>query len=64
MTIKVSKKVYEGLEFVRESGLTNMFDYHAVQHIAFDNNYYETVDWMENNKTEYAKGIFEGFEIE
>ena len=61
--VKVSQKVLDGLEFVRDSGLTNMFDYNTVQRIAFDNDYFETVTWMEENKDVYVQGIFSGFEV-
>jgi len=61
--IKVSEAVYNGLVAVRDSGETNMIDYQTVMELALDYGYTETVDWMEGHKSEYAKGIFEGFEI-
>ena len=64
MTIKVPKEVLAGLEEIRESGLTNMLDYHQVMRLAFDMRHYVLVDWMNDNKKLYVKGIFEGFEAE
>lgn len=60
--IKVSKAVLEGLAFCRDSGKYNMFEFHNVHRLAFDNGYFETVDWMENNKNLYIRGIYQGFE--
>lgn len=64
MTIKVSKRVLDGIKFVRDTGRTNMLDFYMVQRIAYENEYYDTVIWMEKNKNLYTRGIFEGFEIE
>jgi len=63
--IKVGKEILEGLEYVRKSGETNMFDMKKVQKIAFDNKYYETVNWLESvDKKTYGTGIMTGFELE
>ncbi len=63
MTIKVMKSVFEGLERVRESGATNMLDVNTVQRLAFENEDYATVCWLDDNKDEYAKGVLsEGFQ--
>jgi len=63
--IVVSKEVFEGLEEVRQSGETNMFNMKRVQKIAYNKKYYATVEWLENvDKTTYAKGIMHGFKLE
>jgi len=64
MAVKVSSKVLEGLEAVRSSGQINMLDRPGVQKIAHDMGYHDTVLWIEENKKDYARGIFEGFEAE
>ena len=54
------KKIIEGVEFVRNTGLTNMFDSPMVQRIAFDNGYYELVNFIEEHKKEYSHLILTG----
>ena len=62
MTIRIPKRVYEGLEAVRKSGLTNMFDRPRVAELAEEFGFQEAADWVRSHKSEYAKGIFQGFE--
>lgn len=64
MVVRVPKKVYEGLEAVRQSGLTNMLDYNVVMKIASDMDYHEAVVWLHDNKRAYGRGVFEGIEAE
>lgn len=52
--------VREQIFAVRDTGLTNMLDVHAVQRIAFEMNFYELVDYITENRKEYAKFIFTG----
>lgn len=52
--------VKEQILAIRDTGLTNMLDFHAVQQIAFEEGYYELVDYIAENRTEYAKFIFTG----
>ncbi|MFC4767178.1 DUF5049 domain-containing protein [Effusibacillus consociatus] len=61
--VQVSQKVFDGLEAVRSSGVTNMLDYGAVMYYAAKWGYTETVLWMQDHKRDYIQGIFEGFEI-
>lgn len=56
----VAAEVYEGLEAVRRSGATNMWDYNMVQRVAFDMEYYQTVNWLEENRKKYAHGVGSG----
>ena len=53
-------RIIEGVEFVRDTGLTNMFDSPLVQRIAFDNGYYELVNFIEEHKKEYGHLILTG----
>jgi len=62
--ISVSERIYEGLEAVRQSGLTNMLDRPAVARIANELGFYETAEWVNDNREKYARGVFKGFEIE
>ena len=47
---------------VRDTGLTNMFDVHAVQKIAFDRGLFELVDFLADrgNYKAYAQVIMTG----
>lgn len=48
--------------FVRDTGLTNMFDAGVVQKIANDNCLYELVIFIEEHKKEYGKFLLTGNE--
>lgn len=56
----MQNKVREQILAVRDSGLTNMLDIHAVQRIAFEKGYYELVCYIEENRREYVQFIFTG----
>lgn len=56
----MTDKILEQLETVRRGGLTNMFAIHAVQRIAFDNGFYELVDYLESHQAEYFAFILTG----
>lgn len=43
------EKVIAQYEAIRRSGLTNMFDRHRVQRIAYDNDFYELVNAAEDD---------------
>ncbi len=62
--VKVPKAVWQGIEAVRLSGKTNMFDVSMVQKLAFDMEYFETVLWIEDHPDLYGSAIFAGFEVE
>lgn len=59
--ILISAAVFEGLEAVRQSGVTNMLDRPRVIEIAEMMGYDETADWLRNNRQLYSEGIFAGF---
>lgn len=56
----MNEKIREQLMLVRSSGRTNMFDTNAVQRIAFENGYYELVNFIEENKAAYVHFIMTG----
>ena len=56
----MQNKVHEQILAVRDTGLTNMLDFNAVQRIAFEEGYYELVTYIEEKRTEYMKFIFTG----
>ena len=47
---------------IRDTGLTNMFDVHMVQRLAFDRNYFELVNFLEEHRKEYVQFILSGDE--
>ena len=62
--IRVSAAVYEGLEAIRRSGLTNMLDRPRVIEIAELWEYDETAAWVQTHRREYAELIFAGVEVD
>lgn len=64
MAVKVSAKVLETLEEIREEGATNMLDWRTVQYLADKMGCFETVMWIQDNSKDYCRGVFEGFEAE
>ena len=61
--VPVTRAIFEGIEAVRLSGLTNMLDRAAVIEIAEGMGYEESARWLRENRGEYARAIFQGFEI-
>ena len=47
---------------IRDTGLTNMFDVHMVQRLAFDRNFFELVNFLEEHRKEYVQFILYGDE--
>ena len=64
--VKIPEEVYRGLEYVRESGETNMFDIWRVSALALSFGYPETTDWLreEENHAPYVRGVLHGFRVE
>jgi hypothetical protein len=60
--VRLPGDVLEGLEAVRLSGKTNMLDAPRVIELAFEMEHYATVLWVQENRRQYAEGIFRGFE--
>ena len=61
--IKIPEEVYRGLEYVRESGETNMFDIWRVASLALQFGYPETTEWLgeKENHANYMLGVLRGF---
>ena len=62
--VSVSAAVYEGLEAVRQSGATNMFDRPRVIELAELMGYDETAEWVRAHRSEYARLLFAGVIVE
>ena len=62
--VTVSAAVRQGLEAVRESGLTNMLDRPAVIKIAELLGFHETAMWVEAHHGPYSEGLFRGFVVD
>lgn len=60
----ISLEVWQGLNAVRMSGLTNMLDRPVVARLAADLGYPKAASWIEAHPREYAEGVFRGFDIE
>ena len=60
--IQVPQVVFDGIEAVRLSGLTNMLDRFAVAHLADEMGYPESATWLREHKELYARAVFRGFE--
>jgi len=61
--VGVPGEVFEGIEAVRLSGLTNMLDRPAVAEIAEAMGYEESARWVREHRDLYARAIFQGFEV-
>ena len=61
--IKIPEEVYRGLEYVRQSGETNMFDIWRVASLALQFGYPETTEWLgeKENHANYMLGVLRGF---
>lgn len=61
MPVEVSREVLEQLDFVRQSGATNMFDRFGVRDAADFCGFDELIDWInETPRSEYGRAIMEG----
>ena len=58
----MTDKVKEQILVIRDTGLTNMFDIHAVQKIAYEMEFYELVNFIEENRSAYVRFILTGDE--
>ena len=58
MTDEIKRQILE----IRASGLTNMFDVTMVQRIAFERDFYDLVNYLEENRKGYVRFILTGDE--
>ncbi len=61
--VQVPREVFEGIEAVRLSGLTNMLDRALVAEIVDGMGYEQAARWVRANPALYARGVFHGFEV-
>lgn len=54
--------IKEQILAIRDSGLTNMFDIPMVQRLAYEQDFYDLVLWLEDHKKEYVRFIMYGEE--
>ena len=54
--------IFEQILSIRDSGKTNMFDKSMVQELAFEQEYYELVVYLEEHTNEYIHFIMYGTE--
>lgn len=62
--IPISALVWQGIDAVRLSGLTNMLDRPVVARLAGDLGYPDSARWIEEHPKEYAEGVFRGFIVD
>lgn len=62
--VQVSETVFEGLDLIRSSGVTNMLDRPMVQQLAWERGLEETAQWLEQiDSRTYGRLIFQGVEV-
>ena len=60
--VRVSIAVFEGMEAVRRSGITNMFDRKLAAKVADAMGCPDAADWIRANRDLYFTALFRGFE--
>ena len=60
--VPIPAGVMKGLEAVRLSGKTNMFDLPEVVGIAAEMDFFDTAMWIESNGSLYCQGLIQGFD--
>ena len=60
--VKIDQEALEQLLEIRDSGATNMFDFNTVQRLAYEQDFYELVTWMDEHRNEYGRLIMYGAE--
>lgn len=53
-------RIFEQVMEIRESGEVNMLDVNGVQRLAFEREYYELVNYIEENREKYWRFIMTG----
>ena len=56
----MTRKFKEQILTIRDRGRTNMFDVHMVQRLAFDQGFYELVNFIEEDRKAYVHFIMTG----
>lgn len=60
---KVTQAIYDDLEVIRLSGVSNMFDWDRVTRTASMLSMNNLVAWLLKNKKRYWKGVLHGFVV-
>lgn len=58
----MTETIREQILAIRDTGLTNMFDVRTVQRLAFDQDFYELVCYLEEHRKECVRFIMFGDE--
>lgn len=58
----MTEKIKEQILAIRDSGATNMFDIKTVQYLAYQQEFYELVMYLEEHPKEYVHFIMTGEE--
>ena len=58
----MTETIREQILAIRDTGLTNMFDVRTVQRLAFDQDFYELVCYLEEHRKKYVRFIMFGDE--
>lgn len=56
----MDEKIIEQIEAIRKTGKTNMFDVNTVQRMAFDQEFFELVVFIEDDRERYVNFILHG----
>ena len=56
----ITEKIFKQVLAIRDTGLTNMLDYHAVQRLAFERDFHELVCFIDESPREYFELILRG----
>lgn len=62
--IPIPAQVWQGIDAVRLSGLTNMLGRPEVARLAAKLGYPDAARWIEEHPKEYAEGVFRGFVVD
>lgn len=58
----MTQTIKEQILVIRDTGLANMFDLPMVQRLAYDRDFFELVNFIEENRKEYVRFILYGEE--
>jgi hypothetical protein len=61
--VRVTREVYEGIEAVRRSGLTNMLDRPVVARLAGEMGYEDASRWVRLHRDLYSRAVFHGLKV-
>ena len=61
--VPVTREIFDGIEAVRRSGLTNMLDRPVVARLAGEMGYGEAARWVRLHRDLYSRLIFHGMKV-